>query len=61
LASFAQLMQATAESPSDQWFPIVKNKPRATRRIVGSNQDKEAVMKAVGLQTWHVFAGRLEQ
>jgi len=24
LARFAQMMQATAESPSDQWFPIVK-------------------------------------
>jgi len=60
LASFADLMQATAESPSDQWFPVVKNKPRSTRRIIGSNQDKETVIKAVGRQTWHVFAGRLE-
>ena len=60
LASFARMMQATAESPSDQWFPVVKKKPRSTRRIVGSNQDKEIVIKAVGRQTWHVFAGRLE-
>jgi len=52
LARFAQMMQATAESPSDQWFPVVKKKPHSTRRIVASNQDKEIVIKAVGRQTW---------
>ena len=60
VASFADLMQATDESPSDQWFTVVKNKSRSTRRIVGSNQDKETAIKAVGRQSWHVFVGRLQ-
>jgi len=60
VTSFAEMMHATDQATSSQWFPVFKKKPQPARRIIGSNRCSETGIKTAGQRSWHIFVGRLD-